>query len=304
LTSLPATRRDSCGDWPTSLAGTSSTDTTGDPAAALWRAWRLHRDVSARDRLILSHAPLVKYLAGRKLRELPAHCDLDDLVSCGLVALIGAVERFDPTRGATFAQYASTRIAGAILDELRRNDWATRSVRSTERAINHAHDNSYRQTGQPATNRELAKQLHLTPEELDQHQQQLNRSQLLSLNAPIHDTGGDAAPQELGHTLQAPTTEHDPEATALAADRVATIMTAIRSLPPREQRVVLLRAVHQIPNAEVGRMLGISESRVSQIMASARRKLHQRIEPPDPPASYTPPDSARGAKYCGSRLLA
>jgi RNA polymerase sigma factor FliA len=267
-----------------SLVATANTDTTGDPAAALWRAWRLHGDVFARDRLILSHAPLVKYLASRKLRELPAHCDLDDLVSCGLVALIGAVERFDPTRGATFAQYASTRIAGAIVDELRRNDWATRSVRSTERAINQAHDSSYRRTGQPATNPELTKQLRLTPEELDQHRQRLNRAQLLSLNAPIHDTGGDAAPQELGYTLQASTTEHDPEATALAADRVATIMTAIRSLPPREQRVVLLRAVHEIPNVEVGRILGISESRVSQIMASARRRLHQRIETPDNPS--------------------
>jgi RNA polymerase sigma factor for flagellar operon FliA len=245
--------------------------------AALWKAWRIHRDFAARDGLILAHAPLVKYLAGRKIRDLPAHCELDDLVSCGLVALIKAVERFDPSRGVAFAQYASTRISGAIVDELRRNDWASRTARATERAINRAHDHAYSRAGRPATTPELAKQLNLSSDQLDQHLQRLNQSRLLSLNATSADEGS----HELIDTLPAPFACDDPEATALAAEQVATIMTAIHSLPASERQVVVLRAVHDIPNVEVGRMLGVSESRVSQIMASARRRLHQRIEAPD-----------------------
>ena len=93
-------------------------------AEALWRNWRERRDGSSRDRLILSYAPMVRYIASRKLRELPAHCDLDDLASSGLVALMEAVDRFDPAKGASFEQYAWTRVSGALVDELRRHDWA------------------------------------------------------------------------------------------------------------------------------------------------------------------------------------
>ena len=270
------------GQTPTRTVATRDASVTADAEAALWRAWRVDRDIAARDRLVLTHAPLVKYLAGRKIRDLPAHCELDDLVSCGLVALIQAVERYDPSRGVAFAQYASIRISGAIVDELRRNDWASRSARATERAINRAHDHAYSRTGHPATTPELARQLDLTPDQLDEHLQRLNQSRLLSLNGTSGDPA-DETSQELIDTLPAPSAGDDPETTALAADQVATIMSAIRSLPASEQRVVVLRAVHDIPNVEVGRMLGVSESRVSQLMTSARRRLHQRITTNDDP---------------------
>ena len=270
------------GQTPTQTVAIRDACVTADAEAALWRAWRIDRDIAARDRLILTHAPLVKYLASRKIRELPAHCELDDLVSCGLVALIQAVERFDPSRGVAFAQYAAMRITGAIVDELRRNDWASRTVRATERAISQAHNHAYSHTGRPATMPELAKQLNLTPDQLDQHLQRLNQSRLLSLNATSSDSADEGA-HELIDTLPAPLAGDDPEATALAADQVATIMTAIRSLPASERQVVLLRAVHDIPNVEVGRMLGVSESRVSQIMTSARRRLQRITNQNDPP---------------------
>ena len=283
LTPTHSSRQCPPGDQtPTQTVATRDACVTADAEAALWRAWRFDGNLAARDRLVLTHAPLVKYLASRKTRELPAHCELDDLVSCGLVALIQAVERFDPSRGVAFAQYAAIRITGAILDELRRNDWASRTARATERAINQAHDHAYSHTGRPATTLELAKQLNLTPDQLDQHLQRLNQSRLLSLNATSADPA-DEGSRELIDTLPAPVAGDDPEATALVADQVATIMTAIRSLPASERQVVLLRAVHDIPNVEVGRMLGVSESRVSQIMTSARRRLHQRVTTHDDP---------------------
>ena len=107
----------------------------------------------ARDRLVLSYAPMVKYLACRKVRELPAHCELDDLVSCGLLALIAAVDRFDPAKGATFEQYAWTRVSGAIMDELRRQDWAPRSLRRNGRAIERAREQWQLRTGRAAHRR-------------------------------------------------------------------------------------------------------------------------------------------------------
>ena len=108
---------------------------TAESAEALWRAWSVHRDDAARDRLVLAYAPMVKYLASRKVRELPAALRAR---RPGLVRPrsppIEAVDRFDPAKGATFEQYAWTRVAGAIIDELRRQDWAPRSLRRSGRA--------------------------------------------------------------------------------------------------------------------------------------------------------------------------
>ena len=129
----------------------SSSRPTAGTAEALWRAWITNKDVAARDRLVLSYAPMVKYLACRKVRELPAHCELDDLVSCGLLALIAAVDRFDPVKGATFEQYAWTRVSGAIMDELRRQDWAPRSLRRNGRAIERAREQWQLRTGRLPT---------------------------------------------------------------------------------------------------------------------------------------------------------
>src|SRR5581483_7512381 len=130
-------------------------------AEALWRAWSTEKDKRARDRLVLSYSPMVRYLAVRKARELPAHCELDDLVSHGLLALIEAVDRFDPRKGASFEQYAWTRVAGAIMDELRRQDWAPRSVRRTARAIERKRDAFYAREGTLPSDEELARESSL-----------------------------------------------------------------------------------------------------------------------------------------------
>ena len=132
-------------------------------AEALWRIWRERGDGSSRERLILSYAPMVRYIASRKLRELPGHCELDDLASAGLVALMEAVDRFDPAKGASFEQYAWTRVSGAIVDELRRLDWATRSVRRAGRRIERARSSFYARHGTMPTVEQLAAELGQTP---------------------------------------------------------------------------------------------------------------------------------------------
>ena len=108
---------------------------SSEDSLALWREYRRTNDRALRDRLVLTFAPLVKYIVYKKLREMPARCEAEDFIACGLEALIHSIERYDPEKGATLEQYAWTRIHGAVLDELRRQDWAPRSVRRWERDI-------------------------------------------------------------------------------------------------------------------------------------------------------------------------
>ncbi|MGZ4203473.1 MAG: sigma-70 family RNA polymerase sigma factor, partial [Thermoleophilaceae bacterium] len=100
---------------------------SADDALALWLEYRRSGDQRLRDRLIMTYAPLVKYIVYKKIRELPARCEVEDFISCGLEALINSIDRYDPEKGATLEQFAWTRIHGAVLDELRRQDWAPRS---------------------------------------------------------------------------------------------------------------------------------------------------------------------------------
>jgi RNA polymerase sigma factor FliA len=245
-------------------------------AETLWRAWSAKKDSSARDKLVLAYSPMVKYLAARKVRELPAHCELDDLVSCGLIALIEAVERFDPRKGASFEQYAWTRVAGAIVDELRRQDWASRSVRRTGRKIEQARDQYYAREGTMPSDLQLAETLHFSIAELRSSLNEIERADVMSMNAQTRSS--EDASLEIGDTVEAPMGEYSPESASLSSERMAVIRGAIADLSEREQKVLTLIHVHELQGAEVGRMLGVSESRVSQILAGVRNKLRQQLE--------------------------
>ncbi len=249
---------------------------TPSEAEALWRNWKLQRDTGARDRLILAYAPMVRYIASRKLRELPSHCDLDDLASSGLVALLEAVDRFDPAKGATFEQYAWTRVAGALVDELRRLDWASRSVRRTGRRIERARDAFFARHGVTPTEEQLACELGVSVADLRESQEEIDRADIGSLNAPARGAE-DGDPVEIGDTVAAHEGDLGPEATALVSERNAAMRNAIEKLSERERRVLALVHVHELPGAEIGRMLGVSESRVSQILAGIRRKLKDQL---------------------------
>lgn len=249
---------------------------TAAEAESLWRKWKVQRDQSARDSLILAYAPMVRYLASRKVRELPAHCELDDLASCGLVALMEAVDRFDPVKGATFEQYAWTRVSGAIMDELRRQDWASRSVRRVGRRIERAHDAYVAKHGVVPAETDLARELQMEVTELRDRLEEIDRADVVSLNAPARGSE-DSLPVEVGDTLQARTGEHEPERQTLSSERAAVVRRAIAGLSERERKVLTLVHVHELQGAEIGRMLGVSESRVSQILAGIRRKLKEQV---------------------------
>jgi len=257
------------------LASTAQRLTSAE-AEALWRNWKVRRDASSRDRLVLSYAPMVRFIASRKVRDLPAHCDLEDLSSAGLVALIEAIDRFDPAKGAGFEQYAWTRVAGAIVDELRRQDWAARSVRREGRRIERARDTFFARRGVMPTNAELAAELDVTSDGLRASLEDIDRSDIGSLNAPARGSE-DSLRIEIGETIQAPEGDAEPERSLLIADRNAAVRAAVGRLSERERQVLSLIHVQDVPGAEVGRMLGVSESRISQILTGIRRKLKEQL---------------------------
>jgi RNA polymerase sigma factor FliA len=270
------------------LTSTTATSTsqrlTSSEAEALWRSWKSRRDVRSRDQLVLAYAPMVRYIASRKVRELPAHCEVDDLASAGLVALMEAIDRFDPAKGASFEQYAWTRVAGALVDELRKQNWASRSVRREGRRIEQARDSFFARHGVTPNEAELAAELGTTVEGLRATLEDIDRSDVGSLNASARGAD-DAALVEVGETIQAPEGDHEPESTLLGAGRSAAMREAIARLSERERHVLALVHVQELPGAEIGRMLGVSESRVSQILSGIRSKLKHQLNTYDAAAA-------------------
>ena len=152
---------------------------------ALWSEYQRTGDKGTRDRLVLTFAPLVKYIVYKKVREMPARCEVEDFISCGLEALIASIDRFDPDKGATLEQFAWTRIHGAVLDELRRQDWAPRSIRRWERDVEKAVEEFTALHRRRPTREELAEALGTTVNELRRRTDEIQQSDLTSLNTLV-----------------------------------------------------------------------------------------------------------------------
>jgi RNA polymerase sigma factor FliA len=241
----------------------------------LWRAYKRTGDVGLRDRLVLTLAPMVKYIAYRKIREMPPQCEVDDFISCGLEALIRAIDRYDPDKGATLEQYAWTRIHGAVLDELRRNDWAPRSLRRWDREIGKARDNFLRLYGRRPTREELSDALGITPEQLVGHQDEIAQSSVGSLNTLV--SGEEDRATEHLDTLCSDDRETDPESSALTAEAKRRFRVAFDSLAPRERKIAVLLYVYNLTLREIGEILGVTESRVCQLHAQILKTLRAQL---------------------------
>src|ERR1700750_2498542 len=164
---------------------TSRRRVSAEDALALWREYTSTGDLQVRNRLVMTYAPLVKYIVFKKVRELPARCEVEDFISCGLEALIASIDRYDPEKGATLEQFAWTRIHGAVLDELRRQDWAPRSLRRWERDIAKARDQFSTIHGRRPNRVELADALSITVEELRKREDDIAVSDVTSLNTLV-----------------------------------------------------------------------------------------------------------------------
>ncbi len=243
---------------------------------SLWQDFQRTRDKGVRDRLILTYAPLVKYVAGRLGSGLPAHVDEGDLVSYGLLGLIGAIERFDPDRDIKFETYAISRIKGSIIDELRSLDWVPRSVRSRAREIERAIAELEARLGRAPADDEIAQKVGITEEELHESLTDISRSSIAALDE-LWTMSGDTGDQvSLLDTLE-DTEGPEPQTALTQTETREALGEAIARLPEREKLVVTLYYYEELTLREIGEVLGVTESRVSQLHTKAILRLKARL---------------------------
>jgi RNA polymerase sigma factor FliA len=247
-----------------------------DDTHALWRDYRKTKNQAVRDRLILTYAPLVKYVAGRLGSGLPAHVDENDLVSYGLLGLMGAIERFDPDRDIKFETYAIARIRGSIIDELRALDWVPRSVRSRARDIERAIAELERTLRRAPTDEEIAGKLGISTDELDESLTDIGRSSIAALDElwTVSSSGGDQV--ALIDTIE-DTHGPEPQAELAQTELKEALAESIARLPEREKLVVTLYYYEELTLREIGEVLGVTESRVSQLHTKAILRLKARL---------------------------
>jgi len=250
--------------------------TTPDQALALWKQYKATGDLSLRNRLVLTYVPLVKHIVYKKLRELPASCEVDDLISCGIESLIGALDRYDPAKGAGIEPYLWTRIHGSVLDELRRRDWAPRSLRRLERDLKKARETFTGAHGRPPTREELAAAMEMSVPELREKEQEIANSDVTSLSSLVVTEGETAI--ELVDTIENEDASTDPEHMASWDDAKQKFRRAFEQLPAREREVAVLLYVKNLTLREIGEVLDVSESRVSQIHSQLKRRIRERLE--------------------------
>ena len=196
----------------------------------LWREYRRTHDRALRDRLILTYAPLVKYVAGRLGTGLPAHVDEGDLVSYGLLGLIGAIERYDPDRDIKFETYAIVRIRGAIIDELRALDWVPRSVRARAREIERAIGELEAKLGRAPTDEEIAQKVGITEEELDDSLTEISRSSIAALDE-LWSVSGEGDQVSLLDTIEDTIRRPSPPTRSTRPSRASCSPTRSRGCP-------------------------------------------------------------------------
>jgi RNA polymerase sigma factor FliA len=247
---------------------------------ALWREYRASGDRRLRDRLVLTLAPLVKYIVYRKIRGLPPQCEADDFISCGLEAVIRSIERFDPDRGATLEQYAWTRVHGAVIDELRRLDWAPRSVRRAEREYLRAREEFTVLHGRAPSTQESADMMGMTVEDFRAHESDVIMGEVVSLNVPVR-TERDGTLERIEAVADAGRAA-DPQHCAEVVDASERLRKAFATLTERERTIAVLLYVEELTLREIGEVVGVSESRVCQIHQQLQRTLRARLAADEP----------------------
>ncbi len=268
---IPALRR-AGNDW-----GNLDTNVKAIELQDLWRRFKATGDERARERLVVAYSPLVKYVAGRMSSGLPAHVEESDLISYGLGGLISAIERFDLSREIKFETYAITRIRGAIIDELRTLDWVPRSVRARAREIERANMKLEARFQRAPTDEEMASELNVSVEDFQDALLQISNSTIVALDElwSVSDSTGDAI--SLLDTLPdrgAP----DPEQLMDQSELRDRIADAIAALPEREKLVVALYYYENLTLREIGEVLGVTESRVSQLHTKAVLRLRSKLQ--------------------------
>jgi RNA polymerase sigma factor for flagellar operon FliA len=243
----------------------------------LWVSYKGCDDKDARDRLIVHYSPLVKYVAGRVSVGLPSNVEQADLVSYGMFGLIDAIDKFDTERGIKFETYAISRIRGAIIDELRSIDWVPRSVRAKARDVERVYGVLENKLGRVPSDAEVAAELGMSDREFQQVCTQISFVGLVALDELISLGSDRGDTVTIGDTL-ADTQGNDPMQAFEVEELRHLLAEAINRLPEREKIVITLYYYEGLTLAEIGQVLGVTESRVCQMHTKAVLMLRSRMQ--------------------------
>jgi RNA polymerase sigma factor for flagellar operon FliA len=241
----------------------------------LWRKYRKTKDPAIRDHLIKKYAPLVKYVAGKVAVGMPHNVEFDDLVGYGVFGLFDAIEKFDPDKHVKFKTYAVTRIRGSIFDELRSIDWVPRSVRQKTREIEETITGVEAQLGRSATDQEIADALHVSIGEFQDLMLKISGTSIMSINDVWH--GGEEADKvSIVESIESPNSLN-PEVIVEKDEIKKVIVQAIGDLPEKEKKVLVLYYYEDLTLKEIGEVLEVTESRVSQLHTKAILRLRTKL---------------------------
>lgn len=237
----------------------------------LWDEYDKSHGSDIREKLILEYAPLVKVVAGRLSVYLGYNVEYDDLVGYGIFGLIDAIDKFDSKKAVKFETYASLRIRGAILDQIRKMDWIPRTIRQKQKKIDVAMKEVESETGRNATDEEIAKSLGISDDELLDWQSQMKITNIVSLNEYLEQgveipNGNNASRQFAA-----------PEDVMEQSELKAKLMEALELLTEKEKKVVLLYYYEELTLKEISHVMDISESRVSQLHTKSLQKMKLKL---------------------------
>lgn len=237
--------------------------------------YRCEITAEVKDEIIVEYAPLVKFIAQKIASRLPANVELDDLISCGVIGLMDAIDKFDPTRDNKFKTYAEFRIRGAILDELRAQDWVPRSVREKTKVLERAYAKLERELGRPANDDEMCKELNLS---MDEFHELIDKSKSVSLlnidDVALFNRGDKKSLLGLLEHRRA----SNPFSAVNYKRAQDAIKNGIRTLPEKQRLVLSLYYFEDLNLKEIGQVLDVTESRVSQLHTQAILKLKAKLK--------------------------
>ena len=229
-----------------------------------------------RDELILEHLPQIKYIAQRISTKLPSHVELNDLVSAGILGLLDAIEKFDPNRGVKFKTYAELRIKGAILDSLRNLDWAPRSLRKKSKDLERVYRELEQRLGRPATDKEVSEVMEIS---LEEFYELLDQIKGLNLGSFQELSGQEEDKNSEPLVKYVPDAPHlDPFFVFHKTEIKGILSVAIDALPKKERLVVSLYYFDEMTMKEIGKVLSVNESRVSQLHTKAMLRLRTKLK--------------------------
>lgn len=237
--------------------------------------YRNTKDPGVKDQIVIEYAPLVKFIAQKIASRLPSNIELDDLISCGVIGLMDAIDKFDSSRDNKFKTYAEFRIRGAILDELRAQDWVPRSVRDKAKQLERAYSKLESELGRPATDEEMCAELSCN---MDEFHEMLNKAKSVSLLNIDDASTFSKGDKRLMINLTEGGKSSNPYSAVSYKNIQSRIKEGIKALPEKQRLVLSLYYYEDLNLKEIGQVLEVTESRVSQLHTQAVLKLKAKLQ--------------------------